>query len=165
MQERKEMFPSHKKPNSAVSAKPHTAEFQNSDFQMRRVTETTFPTHPLLFRAQLKTPAGSRGKRLQRRNYRPPHPHRSHGMCSSAPQAGALKEQPNPHLEENLQFHKPAWDRQAATSKVRSSRGAFFPSLCWRSIFRSRSLAVRSSVGFTCCLHMARDRIITCTHA
>lgn len=108
MQERKDAFPSLRKPNSSVGAKSHTAEFQNSHFQVCRVTETTFPMHPVLFST---VQDASREQRVLRRNSRPPPPHRSHGMCSSAPQAGALEKQPNPHLEENLPFHKPAFSK------------------------------------------------------
>lgn len=162
----KKAFPSCRKQNSSVDAKPHTFEFQI----LARVEQQ----RPLFLctccssKQNKCCQPGAEGKRLCRRSstllYKalPTAP----SGCNLAPQASAMKEKLNPHIE-----GKPAlpWACLAKTWKLptRSLGGAghFSTSLCWRSVFKTSSLSVGICAGFTCYLHIATDRIITCTHA
>lgn len=115
-------------------------------------------------RSEHRMPAGSRGKRIPRRNYRlqsPALPWDVQLSTSSCCIRGAAKSSPG---------GKPAVP-QACLRQTSCHLGgqelqrSLFLSLCCRSTFRSSSLAVRNAAGFTCCLHMAMDRVIPCTHA
>lgn len=63
----------------------------NSRVQILRCVEL----QTALFRAQ--NASREQREEASQEELQAPHPQCSHGTCSSAPQAGALKEQPSPH--------------------------------------------------------------------
>lgn len=122
----KKAFPSCRKQNSSVDAKPHTFEFQI----LARVEQQ----RPLFLctccsskQSKCCRP-GAEGKRLCRRSstllYKalPTAP----SGCSLAPQASALKEKLNPHIEKNLRFPEPALLRHRSCQQgAWEEQGAF----------------------------------------